>query len=1156
MYSLPTKTRNETSSLPSTLEGFHNFHAGETIIVCGCGASLNDLPTPKRFITIGVNDVGRKFDPTYLVVLNPRQQFNNDRFHYVEHSRAQAIFTQLDLGIRHPHIVRFRLGKRSGTDFSNPHVLHYTRNSPYVALCLAIHMGAKRIGLIGVDFTDHHFFAQTGRHPLNSSLYAINEEYNRLAKVSKELGVEVINLSKQSSLTVFPKKDINSLFTINEETKGEVTNDTSLPRIFIVHYQFLSCGDVFTRGLEHAALNLGIHYTSASWEDRDLPAKIEGFSPDLILVIHGRRFRQRWGCRFKNYRSAIWLLDEPYEVDDSVITSSLFDFVFLNDPSTLHRHKNAHYLPVAYDPHVHVNMFPQKHYDVGFIGGYSSVRESFLLALLNAGLLSYVVGGPWRTPQLQKLCLSGSIPPSKTAELYQKTSIILNVFREQHHFNRQNISAQSLNPRIYEALACGAMVISEWRPEIDTVFPHLPTFKTNDELVAIVQKLLNNKKHKDDLLSLCHQNLNAHTYEKRLEIILQKLTKKKDNEMSIDTLKKSKNKVKIPENWIASDDLKYEYNDNCLIISASHDNCCDVGIISNNAPSQIELSFDLKLNLDTNFIAKIHWQDRNDGTTNSYHIISNPGYSYIAKHNFIFKQITLQRGEWQSILLRRVDHGLLELSINGVIVVEAYDNQLQSGYCFLGISYGKAEFRNICLRDLARHDNDTVSFNQSNNIEQPVHKIYAPPFSEMPIRNLIYHVWPVKRSIWRWNLEQLVKRIDIFNGKRIIGIVYDDLSENPEEVMNLLTEHGCEFIVQPNSNLGETITFPHMLQKVASSNPNELTFYGHAKGVKYRDHLPNEILCWTETQYRVSLDNWLMVKEHMEHFALTGPFRMLGRFKTHRNLGDWHYSGTNFWMRHSATFTRDCFNIPQFYGGVEAWPGIYFKKLETGCLFLDNLRQLPYNSSFWSSLAYPALRDWETKIRRISPPSDLVKPQPFQGFSQYKVEQKPDELEWWIVNLIKLNVNQLLTIGAMHGGVEWHIARVFRENGKDISITTIDISPSLEAERAFEDAKLKFGQAMRLITGDSSSQDVRNQLAEYYDAVFIDGDHSYRGVRSDWHLAKSLHPKLVGFHDIVDSDWHIQCQCCVSRLWNEIKIEYPTEELASGTWGGIGIVKF
>jgi GT2 family glycosyltransferase len=186
------------------LKDFQGIHSGETIVVCGCGVSVNLLENPRRFITIGVNDLGRSFHPDYLVVVNPRNQFQDDRFRYVEESQAQVIFTQLVLGLRHPHVVRFNLGKRAGTDFS-ANSLNYTSNSPYIALCLAVHMGAKRIGVIGVDFTNDHFFGQTGVHALTRQLPQIDREYQQLYAECLRRGVEVFNLSRESRLTAFPK---------------------------------------------------------------------------------------------------------------------------------------------------------------------------------------------------------------------------------------------------------------------------------------------------------------------------------------------------------------------------------------------------------------------------------------------------------------------------------------------------------------------------------------------------------------------------------------------------------------------------------------------------------------------------------------------------------------------------------------------------------------------------------------------------------------------------------------------------------------------------------------------------------------------------------------------------------------------------------------
>jgi hypothetical protein len=247
--------------------------------------------------------------------------------------------------------------------------------------------------------------------------------------------------------------------------------------------------------------------------------------------------------------------------------------------------------------------------------------------------------------------------------------------------------------------------------------------------------------------------------------------------------------------------------------------------------------------------------------------------------------------------------------------------------------------------------------------------------------------------------------------------------------------------------------------------------------------------------------------------------------------------------------------VPQFYGGVEAWPGKHFRISETGCLFLDNLRQLPYQPAFWKALGEPALRRWEAALQAFPPPSDLGHPVPFSGCAWPRLEQKPDEMSWYLTRLLSADVRRLLTIGARHGGLEWHVARVFREQGRDIEINTIEIDPGRELTDTFADARDRFGQNIHLVHADSTSPDIQQKLNGTYDAAFIDGDHSYRAASGDWRLARSMGARFIAFHDIVDSHWHAAARCCVSRLWNEIKADYHTEEQASGDWGGIGIAR-
>jgi hypothetical protein len=196
--------------MQETLRAFNGLHPGADILVCGCGPSLLELEDPARHLAIGVNDVGRLFDPTYLVVLNPRAQFKGDRFRYVAESNARALFTQLDLGPVKPPVVRFRLGRYGGTDAADDGVLDFTQNSPYVAVGLAARMGAARIGLVGVDFTDGHFFAETGRHALSGRLKEIDAQYGRLAAALSARGIALVNLGAASRLRSLPRMRIDA----------------------------------------------------------------------------------------------------------------------------------------------------------------------------------------------------------------------------------------------------------------------------------------------------------------------------------------------------------------------------------------------------------------------------------------------------------------------------------------------------------------------------------------------------------------------------------------------------------------------------------------------------------------------------------------------------------------------------------------------------------------------------------------------------------------------------------------------------------------------------------------------------------------------------------------------------------------------------------
>lgn len=750
-YSAPHLTHNGQTSgrtLPRELDAFRDYHAGETILVCGCGSSLSQIVAPERFVTIGVNDVGRLFQPDYLVVLNPLQQFRGDRARYIEESRASAVFTQLHLGINHPHIVRFQLGIKGGVSFNNSAVLHYTRNSPYLALCLAIHMGAKRVGLIGVDFTDNHFFGATGRHPLTGEFAQIQREYNHLQESCQRMGVEVLNLSQESRLTAFPKMTPED-FASTSLLKTQADTQAEGRRVFFVNYKFLSCGDVFKDGLKHAAQDLKVEHADADWDDSRLVEKVKEFSPELLFVVHGRKFARRWGTTFKNYKTAVWLLDEPYEVDDTTKFSPNFNTVFINDPGTLDRHRNAHYLPVCYDPRSHFyKPGGERKYLTGFVGGYNWQREEFLGELSRRGLLSYVIGGPWRKPSVRSLCLSGNIPATKTATLYQETKIVLNIFRITHHYNHELIPATSLNPRAYEAAQCGALVISEKRTELDEVCPDMPVFETKHELVKIVEELLADPVRRERIRRACIRQLAAQTYARRLSTVLEvALDRRKAGtpcaliSFAIDKPQPpaSVQVQRLPEmlatHWEYHGHVTTINEDGVIVMSKEMNEGAgtEQGLAGKLSHQNVALSFEVWLDGEACFIAKLHQASASDQQSNSYHLLSRRAQGYIARHYHVLRSVVLPRAAWVSVKMVYQD-GIVEVHVDGKLAGRARDDKLKEGYCFLGLKGGTVRLRNIKVEESASEERrQTIT---------PAHRILYDGRSErQPLLSIITTVY-------------------------------------------------------------------------------------------------------------------------------------------------------------------------------------------------------------------------------------------------------------------------------------------------------------------------------------------------------------------------------------------------------------------------------
>jgi hypothetical protein len=77
------------------------------------------------------------------------------------------------------------------------------------------------------------------------------------------------------------------------------------------------------------------------------------------------------------------------------------------------------------------------------------------------------------------------------------------------------------------------------------------------------------------------------------------------------------------------------------------------------------------------------------------------------------------------------------------------------------------------------------------------------------------------------------------------------------------------------------------------------------------------------------------------------------------------------------------------------------------------------------------------------------------------------------------------------------------------------------------------------------------------DFLFIDGDHTYEGVKQDFEMYKQFVKPggWIGFHDIKNTEFHRNENCRVDLLWSELsgtKIEFVDN---TSDYGGIGFIQ-
>lgn len=234
--------------------------------------------------------------------------------------------------------------------------------------------------------------------------------------------------------------------------------------------------------------------------------------------------------RRNRVKVAMWFPDALLNMGRQLMLLAPYDAIFVKEPHVVDRLRAVldlplFYLPEACNPRWHRPLVaPGTEPYLVLAGNMYPSRILLLERLLASGIPLRLFGGGFprwigQTP-LRAVHAGRCVFAEEKAQVFRSAVAVLNTMHPSE--------IHGVNARLFEAAGCGAAVLTEFRPVLPDLFgvgTEVLAFHDFDELVSQARRLLGevglSAKLGDAAAARAHE---SHTYEKRLAVILEKLS--------------------------------------------------------------------------------------------------------------------------------------------------------------------------------------------------------------------------------------------------------------------------------------------------------------------------------------------------------------------------------------------------------------------------------------------------------------------------------------------------------------------------------------------------------------------------------------------------------------------------------------------------------